>query len=457
MADGQCRQVHVVRLDEHAGQEADAEGGDNRIHDLLTAVVAEDEEVAPAVDVGGQLAALCLIKGGAHVGNDHDVDVRRDIFPGEVDGQHVEALVDERVSEIDALGKAVVVAVAGLVDVAHPVAREESDLGRLDDKALECSGDFGLGGVLLVVVVETEEAALSILTFDDADEAVALGSQVDDLAYLFRSEEHVEVEVEDLAHLFRLLTVVQPHEAVVERLVVCLVPEIDVAHLDLGLEAQVLLKSLHVELELAGKPAAVVRLQEVDVGRDGQSAVELLHDVLAGAGERVRLGGGAVIVELQRGQRREIADEEGGSHHSRIGSPRTGTGHLAASGTELQDGEADEQHDDNEEVEHVLRTDESVDELVGASGDGEPVGDVADEGIVLPHLADVVEGGEHGERTHGGDHLIGGDARHEQSDGAVGTDEQVDAQDAREDQRQVGVLHRQSRKHGHDQQREDER
>lgn len=92
------------------------------------------------------------------------------------------------------------------------------------------------------------------------------------------------------------------------------------------------------------------------------------------------------------------------------------------------------------------------DHLAGAALDREPVGDVADQGRALSDLPDIVEEGQGREGRYGRHHLVGGQRRHEETDGAVGEYEQKHREQPGQNERDVHM----GDHHGHGNERQGE-
>src|ERR1700754_5100778 len=76
--------------------------------------------------------------------------------------------------------------------------------------------------------------------------------------------------------------------------------------------------------------------------------------------------------------------------------------------------------------------------MVCAAGNGKEIGEVSYKVFVLPYGTDIAEYGQQYQRAQGCDDLVGGQAGHEQTDGCVGAEQQVDSEQAGKEQSCIG-------------------
>ena len=102
-------------------------------------------------------------------------------------------------------------------------------------------------------------------------------------------------------------------------------------------------------------------------------------------------------------------------------------------GLQFDNTKAQKYSDNNNKIKHVFATNQSPDQLIRTSGYGQPIRDVPDQINALPHTANKIQGRQQSQRTNSGNHLIRGQAGHEQPDRSVSAYQQVYPQQSRKD------------------------
>ena len=281
----------------------------------------------------------------------------------------------------------------GVIEPASPVnipfimPSQEGHVRAFVDHALQGDRDFRFRGIAILIGEHAQGYFLTVLPFQYPDETILLGRQVYFLAYLFRRQYFLGINIGGNDKPLDVLLHLLPRVLRTGHVVV----EIDILHLDFRFEAHELLERSEVVRPIARHPEITVRIKQVYIGRDRESPINFLKNFLAVGGDRPVFVRRRIIETFQGGTGSNVSQRHDANDKPHVFPDFHGRRATPAGKLQFQHRKSDEHAGNEDEIKDILTAYQSPDGLVRPTNKGEPVHDVTHALDGLPQVTDKVQ------------------------------------------------------------------